>query len=643
MRRLFTLQRATNAPRATRLAIGAVTVAILAAFALLSGSDLPRVSAAQSNPFPVIQLGPVTPTALGCKLGPAFGFCEQVPGTTGPTVQYDISFSGVANSVAVSLAPITGLSGDFAAGDFTITSNSCTGNFAANQSCNFAVAFSPTTTGLRQATIDVTDNAGDSLAINVQGTGSQLALAPPPVVTGCGIIAPKANAFWYCSEGVGAMSASQQFTLSTGAGATGITISPQPISGLESEFAANDFTIESTTCTGALAPNGTCAIDVAFTPTADGMRSAALTATDSNGDSTTIYLQGPTTSGIGFGTGLTFGYASTSTAPCALSKLLSFCNTPIGGIAPTKTYELQNTSGTQITGLSVPTGSVIAQGSTAPDFTVQNTSCASVLAAGASCNITVAFTPTASGLRQGAIVINDAQGDRTAINLAGVGDDYSVTTQLPTEVSVIPGNTATFNATLTPDNVLGMNGEQVTFTCPTNLPTNTSCAVTPCPATITPGTPVSVQMVLVTSSIKTVAPVPTAGCSSYGPSQSVIIGAPPTSGPGTPGAAGEPTNKSSPLYPALLVFAAFGVVGLLAAKLAAPRNPLSRKRVPLFFAGIGLAAAILAGCHHHTPTNTSATPTGLTNLTFQATALDANGNSLNAARSFQGTLDVVKK
>jgi hypothetical protein len=624
-------------------AIGAVTVAILAAFALATGSGLPQVFAAQSNPFPVIQLGPVTPTALGCKLGPALGFCEQVPGTTGPNVRFDISFSAVANSVSVSLAPIAGLSSNFAAGDFTITSNSCTGNFAANQACNFNVAFSPTTAGLREATIEVADDTGDSLVMNVQGTGSQLALAPPPVVTGCGVIAPKANALWYCPESVGAMSATQQFTLSTGTGATGITISPQPIFGLESEFAANDFTIESTTCTGALAPNSTCTVNVSFTPTATGMRSAALTATDSNGDTTTIYIQGPTTSGIGFGTGLTFGYASNSTAPCALSKLFSYCNIPVGGVAPAKTYELQNMSGTQITGLSVPTGSVIAQGSTAPDFIVQSSTCTSVLAAGASCNIMVAFTPTASGLRQGAVVITDAQGDIATLNLAGVGDDYSISTQLPTEISVIPGGTATFSATLTPDNVFGMNGEQVTFTCPTNLPTNTSCAVTPCPATITPGTPVSVQMVLVTSSITTVAPIPTAGCSSYGPSQSMFIGVPPTNGPGTPAAAGESANKGSPLYPALLVFAAFGAIGLLVAKLAAPANALSHKRVPLLFACAGLAAAILTGCHHHAPTNTTATPTGSTVLTFHGTALDANGNPLNASRLFQGTLDVVTK
>ncbi|MGH9738694.1 MAG: choice-of-anchor D domain-containing protein [Candidatus Acidiferrales bacterium] len=624
------------------LAIGAVAVAILAAFALGLGSDLPRVSAAPANPIPVIELGPVAPTALGCKLGPAFGFCEQVPGTTGPNAQFSVSFSAAANSVAVSLAPIAGFPANFAAGDFTITSNTCTGNFAAAQSCNFAVAFSPTTTGLREAAIDITDAASDSLAINIQGTGSQLALTPPPVISGCGSIAPNANAFWYCPENIGVVSTAQQFTLATGSGATGVNVSLQPIAGLESEFAASDFTVETTTCTGALGPNGTCAVDVAFTPTVAGMRSAALTATDSNGDSTTIYLEGPTASGIGFGTALTFGYSSNSTAPCALAKLFSYCNTPVGGIYPAKTYQLQNISGTQVTGLSVPTGSVIAQGATAPDFAVQSSSCTSVLASGASCNVTVAFTPTASGLRQGTVVITDAQGDIGTLNLAGVGDNYSIATQLPTELSAIPGGTATFNATLTPDNILGMNGEQVTFSCPTNLPTNTSCAVAPCPATITPGAPVSVTMALVTSSALIVAPVPAAGCSSYGPSSAEMIGAPPAERPGPPSAGPTLAARGSPFYPALLVLAGFGAIGLLVAAFAMPGNGASRRRV-LLLACAGLTVAILAGCHHHKATVTTATPTGTTALTFQGAALDANGNPLNAARSFSATLDVVTK
>jgi hypothetical protein len=428
----------------------------------------------------------------------------------------------------------------------------------------------------------------------------------------------------------------ETFTLSSANGATGVNVALAAIPGLESEFASGDFTVETPPCPITIPAGGSCSIGVAFTPTAVGLRSAALTATDSSGDTTTIYLAGPATSGLAFSS-----VAPGETQPCGATNDFLFCSLPAGGISAPTTLTLVNSSGTQITGLSVPTGSEIPQGATSPDFTVQNSSCTSVLAAGASCNINVAFTPTASGLRQGAIVVTDAQGDVAGLNLAGVGDDYSIATDLPIEVSVIPGGTAKFSATLTPDNVLGMNGEQVSFVCPLNLPTNTSCAVTPCPATIAPGTPVSVTVTFVTSSAAVVAPIPSGGCSTYGPSLAALIGAPAGERPGSHIAGGSGTI--TPHYPALLLLATLGAIGLLLVGLAGPGAAGLRKRVPLVFACAALAAVVLTGCHHRAPTATTATPIGVTNLKVLGNALDASGNSMNTSRLFQVTLDVVTK
>jgi len=620
------------------LTIGAVTVAILAAFALGASRSLPRAYAASANPGN-LTLNGVSYYAAGCPLGPAYTFCDQPPGTVGPAETFAVTTSAAVTGIAVAIGPIPGLSADFAAGDFTITSNSCTGGVAANSQCQIQVEFSPTTTGLRRAALTVTDTQGDSLSINVQGTGNNLALAPPPGNPGTGD-----NSFNYAGVTINTTSVAQTFTVTAGPALTQIRFSLSAIPGLESEFAAGGADFLVTSSCGALAAGGSCTASVAFTPTAVGLRSAALVATDSEGDTSTIYISGYGVNGPG-GTAespalfFPFTQPGTNTATCARENYFGFCNIPVGGISAPSTFTMQNTSGTQITGLSVPKGSVIAQGATAPDFTVQSTSCSSVLPMNASCSITVAFTPTASGLRQGAIVITDAQGDSTAVNLAGYGDDYQIVTQVPTELSAIQGGTVTFNATLTPDNVFGMNGEQVTFSCPTSLPTNASCVVTPCPAMITPGTPVSVQMKIVTSSANVIAPILTAGCSSYGPSSSSSFVAPAADRP-VPPTAGATANKSSPLYSALLVFAALGAIGLLLAAFAAPADAASRRRVPLLLAGAGLAAAILVGCHH-TPAKTNATPTGETALTFQGTALDSSGNSLNAARSFQATIDVV--
>jgi hypothetical protein len=616
------------------LAVGAFVVLLFAAFAL-TDAPTPAHAAAPSGP-PAILVQPPSITQRGCPIGSSFTFCDQAPGTAGPPVQFNIEARSAVSSVAVSIAAIPGLAANFAAGDFTVSANTCTGNLAANQDCQISVSFSPTTIGSRQAQVSVTDSAGDSVAFNIEGRGTQVALAPPAEPPCSPGVLPD-NSFRFCAEAVGATSGTETFTLSSGSGATGVNVSLVAIAGLEAEFASGDFTIESTTCTGALPPNGSCTIDVAFTPTAVGGRSAQLTASDSAGDDTTIYLMGPTTSGL-----VSSGAGLSNPAPCAvISDYFDFCNMPVGGVSTAVTLSFVNSSGTQLTGLSVPKGSVIAQGATAADFTVQNTSCASVLAAGATCNVTVAFTPTTSGLRQGAITVTDAQGDVATVNLAGYGDDYSIATQLPTELSVIPGNSVTFNAMLTPDNVFGMNGEQVTFVCPGDLPANTSCVATPCPATIMPGTPVAVKVALATSSALAIVPVPTSGCSSYGPSVSASTAVPPARRSPPPAARAGPLRLSA-LSSALLLFAGLGAIGLLLG-LFVPTSAGRRRRAAAIIMSAGLAAAILTGCHHHGAAVTTATPNATTTFTVFGNAVDANGNSLNASRPFQVTLDVVTK
>jgi hypothetical protein len=618
-------------------------VLIVSAFAL---TDAPVPARAASNPGD-LTLFSAGNRYSGCPLGPAYTFCDQPLGTASQPEPFLIQSSAAVTGIAVSLQSVSGLSANFAAADFTIAGNTCTGNLAAGAQCEIDLEFSPTAPGMRQAALTLTDAQGDSLAINVEGKGNNLALNPP---YGLSPGAPD-NSFSYGGQPVNQATAPQAFTVTAGAAVTQIHVSLAPIPGLESEFASGgaDF-LDSDNCS-ALAAGGTCTANVEFTPTAVGLRAAALVATDAEGDTTTLYISGYGNNGRGGASqagGLSFSFVmpGANTAACARVNYFGFCNEPVGGASPAiATFTLQNTTvfpGTQITGLSVPKGSVIAQGATAPDFTVQSTSCASALAANASCSITVAFTPVKSGLRQGAIVITDAQGDVAAVNLAGYGDDYSIATQLPTEVSVIPGGTANFNATLTPDNVFGMNGEQVTFACPTALPANTSCVVTPCPATITPGTTVSVKATLVTSSAKVVAPVPPSGCSSYGPSISALLDAPNGKQLPPPAARGEPV-RSWPLDPAVLAFAAIGAISLLLVGFFAPAITARRRRAAFIIMSAGLAAAVLAGCHHHGTTITTATPVGTTNLTVLGNALDATGNSLNASRTFQVTLDVVTK
>lgn len=621
------------------LVICVATVAVLVAFTV--ARKHPPVAHAASNPGSLILGG--APAAMGCPLGPAFTFCDQIPGTQGPAGQFVVHNTSAVTNVSVSLAALPGLAGNFAAGDFTITSNTCTGNLAANQGCSIYVAFSPTTSGLRAAALIVTDSQGDALATNIEGAGKNLMFAPS-AASPC---APD-NAFTYCAQAVGSASSAESFTLTAGTGgASGLNVSLAAIPGLESEFASGDFTKISDGCTGtALAANASCTVSVAFTPTAAGFRSAALTATDSNGDSTMIDLAGQTTGGMQIG-----GASVSSALTCAAVNLFGYCSEPSGGVSTANTYTLRNTSGTQITGLTLPKGSTTPNSSTPPDFTVQNTTCSSTLAANASCQITVQFTPQNTGLRQGAIVVTDAQGDVAAVNLAGTGDDFNL--QLASgqtqELSVVAGGSVTFKAEAAPDNVFGMNGEQVTFVCPTILPVNTSCTITPCPANVTAGTAASFQIVLATSSATVVAPVPpqTTGCASYGLAE---IFPPGVRGPGL---------RSPPVpvpsrglwardlrFPAPLAagWALAAILMALTLALGAIQSPKARRsgNVRLIFLAASLTLAA-SGCHHKSATVTSATPAGVTSMTIHGNAMDAHGNPLSASRSMQIILDVTAK
>ena len=61
--------------------------------------------------------------------------------------------------------------------DFTVLTNNCTATLAANASCTLGVAFSPTATGARSATLTVTDaNAADSASTALGGTGDDYEL-----------------------------------------------------------------------------------------------------------------------------------------------------------------------------------------------------------------------------------------------------------------------------------------------------------------------------------------------------------------------------------------------------------------------------------------------------------------------------------
>lgn len=616
------------------LAFCAVAVMIFAAFAAVRLTRLASVRAAgTTGAFKISAL----PVLSGCPLGPSFTFCDQIPNGTNQLAEFNVMATTAVQGVSVSVAAIPGLSANFAAGDFTIPIyETCTGNLAANQICVLPIAFSPTAAGLREAVVTVTDSAGDTLTFNVNGTGAILRFglpAPPFCPTSLPTVA-----FTYCNQPVGGVSGTLSFTLTSGSSVTGLNIGLAAVPGLESEFdaAMPDFTIENTTCTGSLAAFTPCTIGVAFTPATAGLRSAALTATDSEGDALAVPLAGNTNAA------LTIGYLPASIQTCLPSLGAQFCNEPTAGATASLALALKNTSGTQITGLTItPPVNTTVPPPPPGDFTVRSTSCTSTLPANANCVINVAFTPLAAGLQQGAISVTDTQGDVAAFNLSGVGDDFSmqiVAGQSP-EVSVAQGGTATFMAQLNADAVFGQNGEKVTLACPTNLPIFTNCSFKPCPITPTIGGNIPFSIVIVTSSSTVPAPEIQNPCNTAAANV-----APRMRGPGPMLRVAMERLTQQPLFPALLAILALTAltVGTFGFG-AAPRHGASARRAHAVFAVAMLSAALFSACHKYgSTTQSTATPVAVTVMNITASATDSSGNPINASRQMQITLDVIK-
>jgi hypothetical protein len=187
---------------------------------------------------------------------------------------------------------------------------------------------------------------------------------------------------------LGTTSAPQTITL-TNSGTATLNIS--------SIAATGDFG-QTNTCGTSLAASANCTISVSFTPTTTaGARSGTLTITDTApGSPHTVTLSG---------TGVVAPAVTLSV------EVLTFQHN-INIDCPPKTVALTN-SGTGPLAIT----SIVATG----DFTQTNT-CGTSLAAGASCDISVTFKPTAEGLVAGAVTITDNAADSAQIvALAGTG------------------------------------------------------------------------------------------------------------------------------------------------------------------------------------------------------------------------------
>ena len=264
-----------------------------------------------------------------------------------------------------------------ASGDFAQTNHLQQHSATKRFPCTLNVTFKPTATGTRTGAITITDNAaGSPHKLPLTGTGGL------PVVT----LTPASLTF--ASQVVGTTSSAQPATLkNTGSGALSIT----------SIATAGDFA-QTNNCGSKVNPGASCTLNVTFKPTAAGTRSGALTINDDGaGSPHRVSL-----------TGTGSRRPSVSLAPVSFT----FAAQAVGTTSAAHVATLRNTGGTTLK---------IASISRSGDF-YQGNDCPSSLPAGASCRLTVWFTPTSAGTRSGAVSISDnAPGSPHKLSLSGTG------------------------------------------------------------------------------------------------------------------------------------------------------------------------------------------------------------------------------
>jgi hypothetical protein len=388
-------------------------------------------------------------TALGADAGVRFlslglKFGNQSPGA-----------SSAARTVALmngTSAPVT-LGNITTTGDFAQTNN-CASTLAVGAYCTFSVTFTPTATGVRQGTLQAALAGGGSpTVLPLLGSNGSLRLVN---------VSPASLTF--DAQNVGTTSTSQSVTLTNFAG-TALTMAGISFTGAD----AGDFA-ETDNCGGSVAAGGNCTINVTFTPTGGGSRTATLSISDSAaGSPQTVSLTG---------TGTGAPVVSLSAAP-------TFPSEPVGTTSPAETVTVTNTGNANLTFSDISTTGPFA-------IVVSGTTCStsSPVAPSASCNVAVTLTPTAGGPTSGTLSLADnAGGSPQSMTLAGTGQDFSfaAASGSSTSETVTAGNSATYQLSIAPEG--GFSGT-VTFAC-SGAPAEATCSLNPTSQNLTGSTAAS--------------------------------------------------------------------------------------------------------------------------------------------------------
>ena len=303
-------------------------------------------------------------------------------------------------------------------GDFTWGGvGTCRSSLAAGSNCTMSVKFDPTATGTRTGSLTVDDNADTGTqVVSLSGTGG--------TSTSGATLSFSPTSLTFASQAVGTISSAQLVTF-TNTGGTTINFGTETITG--------DFTWGGVgTCGSSLAAGSHCTMSIKFKPTTTGTRTGSLTVNDNASGSTQVVSL--------TGTGGTSGSSAVSLSP----NPLSFGNQTVNTTSSAKSVTIKNSGTTSVTLSSISTSGNFANAGSGTCATGK------AYAAGASCTVSVKFTPAAAGTRTGTLTVKDNAGTGTQTDsLTGTGVTSTSGSPSITTTS-LPGGTVgqSYSATL---------------------------------------------------------------------------------------------------------------------------------------------------------------------------------------------------
>jgi hypothetical protein len=311
------------------------------------------------------------------------------------------------------------------AADWALTQLNCPlapATLAAGTGCTVALQFTPKAPGTRVARLEVTDNAaGSPQSLQLAGFGST-SLVPPVSIYPL-VVSFDSQPLGSSAQQIQPVNVSNEATYP-------ITVSQIKISGAN----ASDFSL-ATNCTSSVPALGNCFVSVTFTPSVTGLRSAELLISyGPNGGTTIIPLSG-------------FGVKASASVAITQNPTL-FQQAAAIGYTVYASINVANTGSENVTLSKFAIGGIDRH-----DFGIQNNTCPfspAPLSPGGNCTITIAFTPTALGVRMASFRLTDSSpGSPHAVSLVGEGVKPVKTLQFyPTSVDFggSPVGFSAFNA-----------------------------------------------------------------------------------------------------------------------------------------------------------------------------------------------------